>query len=609
MSRPEVIPRSQSVRRSNKVNGIRTKDERKLRTELASLPLSEATRKALDLTIPVKIYVQDPLVAKRNKALGRKTIEVAWEPDLADGPTSARIAIVDYDADTDTLTPPARWSQARWAFLSADGKPVSGKRDSDPHFRQVNVWAIVHSILGMYESPSVMGRPIPWAFEGNRLIVVPGAGCRQNAFYDRHSKSLLFFYCGQERKPVYTCLSHDIVAHETGHAILDGIRPHYYELSSTETAAFHEFVADLTAILSALHRKEVRKVVATRSGGDLSSEGAWDISDLAEEFGQEVTMEAHGAASRCYLRTAANKCRMSDIKASWSPHDCSQVMTGAVFDILTEMVRSRSSRTGKGGRKMTPTRALWPATDHLTRMALRALDYCPPVDVQFNDYARAMLRADEIIYPNDTNGYRAIIRRVFKKRGLNNYVPSRPPYAFRFRRYDISRLAGSHTAAYHFLHENREFLGIPREQDIVVSDLYDTDKRGALGTKPPREIILEYTWREEVKLKGAGFGPLNGQVAPLLCGGTLVFDGRGNVLSLERKPGLKAGDQDLRSEGERRQARLLKYIAHLVKTRRVTHFGAADDRIGNIRTPVTATREEGMLRLEATPHLRHTGYR
>ncbi len=591
--------------RRKKEKGIRTKAERNVRIELTSQQLSKDTRMALGLTMPVTIYVQDPLVAKRNPKLGRRTIDVAWEPDLADGPTSARIAVVDYDAETNTLTSPARWKEDQWCFVAADGQPVGKKQAGDPHFRQVNVWAIVQSILAMYESRYVMGRPVPWAFEGNRLIVVPQAGCKQNAYYDRHSKSLQFFYCGQGDKPVYTCLSHDIVAHETGHAILDGIRPYYYEMSSHQTAAFHEFIADLTSILSALHRKEVRKVVADSSRGDLSKEGALDIKDLAEEFGQTLIEATHGSAARCYLRTADNQYSMADIRDSWSPHDCSRIMTGAIFDILTEMVRFHMGRPGKGGKKTTPAEAMWPATNHLTRMALRALDYCAPVDIQFNDYARALLHADGLAYPVDAFKYRGIIRRVFKKRGLVKYKPARPPYAFQFRRYDISRLSRSRTAAYHFLHENRDFLGIPRNQDIVVSDLYDTDKMGALGVKPAREIVLEYVWHEDVELKGKKFGPLEKQIAPLLCGGTLVFDGRGNVLSLERKPGANQVDADLRKEGERRKRRLLTYIAQLVKTGRVALFSARDDEIRNFRAPVGASQVGGFLHLEATPHLRH----
>src|SRR4051794_2536350 len=48
---------------------------------------------------------------------------------------------------------------------------------------------------------------------------------------------------------VYTCLSHDIVAHETAHALLDGMRRNFFVPSSTEVLAFHEGMADLVAVL------------------------------------------------------------------------------------------------------------------------------------------------------------------------------------------------------------------------------------------------------------------------------------------------------------------------------------------------------------------------
>ena len=81
------------------------------------------------------------------------------------------------------------------------------------------------------------------------LLLYSIAGYGQNAFYDRASKSLQFYYFDKEGKRVYTCLSTDIINHEFGHAVLDGIRPHYHESSLIETGAFHEFVGDLTAIL------------------------------------------------------------------------------------------------------------------------------------------------------------------------------------------------------------------------------------------------------------------------------------------------------------------------------------------------------------------------
>ena len=107
------------------------------------------------------------------------------------------------------------------------------------------------------------------------MIVVPHAGYMANAFYDRSSKSIQFYYFGSEDSRVYTCLSHDIIAHETGHAILDGLRPGFIEDSSLQTTAFHEFVADLTAIITSLLNSDLRWLVAA----DLLNAPIFDISN------------------------------------------------------------------------------------------------------------------------------------------------------------------------------------------------------------------------------------------------------------------------------------------------------------------------------------------
>ena len=134
---------------------------------------------------------------------------------------------------------------------------------------QLSVWAIVQNTLDFFESGAGLGRRISWAFEGNRLIIVPHAGYGENAYYDRASKSLQFYWFDSDKGTVFTCLSTDIVNHEFGHAVLDGLRPYYFESVGAQTAAFHEFMGDLTAILMAFRNNAFRKVVLKESNGKL----------------------------------------------------------------------------------------------------------------------------------------------------------------------------------------------------------------------------------------------------------------------------------------------------------------------------------------------------
>jgi hypothetical protein len=585
----------------------------------AAYLITNDNRKELGLDIPLAVYVQDPLVAeevKTENALLKsredwdpiQTIFVSCEPGIMAGPTSSRLAVVDYDADKNHLETPVEWDdQERYFSFKYKGKKVrlTQEHREEPQFHQVNVWAIVQSILDMYEQTWILGRSAPWGFDGNRLILVPHAGQTRNAYYDRLSKSIQFYYFTSRGKKVYTCLSHDIIAHETGHAILDGLRPYYLEPSSLQTAAFHEFIADLTAILAALLNNELRWEVAKDTEGDLSKDKI--ISSLAEEFG----FYSYG---RPYLRTAQDPRKLVEVQDETSQYEWSQVLTGAMFDILKEFVAIRKATPRSDGRFLTIKEALMLATNRFRRVAFQPLDYLPPADVQFDDYVRAVLRADEIVDPLDENGYRAAMIEVFKKRGFHLEEDDNPQ-RLGFYAYGIDRISRSRTDAYHFLNENRRQLCIPMDQDVSVVDLYQTDKTVMGGARLPREIVIQYLWREDIHLKGADYGVLDGEYVPLYCGGTLVFDSRGNVLSWQRKPG--TGNMEIgnrlrdRCRGEvekgmRRQMQLLEYYKNLVASGALGLEGKdRPDAVGLQPPMVTKRASDGSLRLQGTPYLRH----
>jgi hypothetical protein len=565
----------------------------------ASRSLNHDTEKRVGLTISCQTYVQDPLVAAGEAKLGIKEVELQWEPGLAAGPTSSRLAVVDYNADTGALTAPAEWDDDQRLFLGPGRTPLAVGTPSDPQFRQVNVWAIVQRVLEFYQSPQVMGRPIPWGIDGNRLIVVPAAGWGENAFYDRESKSLQFYYFGDSAELRYTCLSHDIVAHETGHALLDGIRPFYYQHTSVQTTAFHEFVADLTAILTALRHNELRQVVVALAGSEEEAVLVELIGNLAEEFGKHVT-------DRPYLRSAGVKKTMQQAAGDTVPHSVSEVLTGAVFQIFVRLAKSYLDRTLGSGKRATASQALWWAFQRVSATALQALDLCPPVDIQFIDYVRACLRCDELSDPVDEKGYRQVMRDVFHEWGfcregcdggddceltvdVRELATLRRKAIYR----SIDRISRSRTEAYYYINDNREALEIPLSQDLSIVDLYETNKLDPSANRLPTQIVLEYVWEEAVPLEGERFGELAGKVAQLLCGGTIVFDDRGNLLSLARK-----------APSEERKQLLLAHYADRIKKGLVSD---PDDSLGVVLAgskPISATVSGDTVRLEATAHLR-----
>lgn len=354
--------------------------------------------KETGLRMPVHVYFKDPRVAERFKDVGIDTnFTTPWEPGLRDGPTSARFTVVDYDSTSNTLTPPAVWNRDENCYLAPDGTLLDGTAIELFQFHQLSVWAIVQNTLNFFESGFGLGRRISWAFEGNRLIVVPHAGYGQNAYYDRASKSLQFYWFDSDKGRVHTCLSSVIVNHEFGHAVLDGLRPYFYESVSAETAAFHEFFGDLTAILMAFQDNGFRARVLTESHGNLDTDSL--LSGLAQQFGEAVTGDP-------YLRSALNDKTMGKLAGALEPYVLSEVLTGAMFDILkrlfakhreAELARAKTDPTWKPSDR----RALAETVPRMQMLAVQPLDLLPPCSATFRDYALAVLRAEQVANPLD----------------------------------------------------------------------------------------------------------------------------------------------------------------------------------------------------------------
>ncbi|MBI4906649.1 MAG: serine protease [Acidobacteria bacterium] len=568
------------------------------------------------LRLPFVTYFQDPWVAAAKPEMGfDEETMVDWEPGLTDGPTSSRFAVVDFNGDTGKVNPPAVWNEQLQTFTAADGTSLTKNAKDHPSFHQVNVWVLLQRALAFFEDGSALGRRIPWAFEGNRLIVVPHAGFAENAFYDRESKSLQFYFFGSTEKPVFTCLSTDIVCHEFAHAVLDGVRPLFNESISPETAAFHEFTGDISAILLTLRNNSMRRLEADETKGDLGK--ADSFAQIAEEFGQ--ALDGHP-----YLRTGRNKHTMQSLAGEREPHRLSEVLTGAMYDVLLRLGEHYSEEE-VGKKPKSPRQIFWAVADRMPRMAIQPLDLLPPVEVSFHDYALAVCRSQQLSDPMDPNGYYAMLLEVFVKRGIMSaaeavemkqprYLNERMQLSVRHSVDDISR---SRAAAYRFLDDNREDLLIPANRDFFVADLYDAKKRSRQNMAMPRQIVLQYVWREEVKLDGARFGKFNGRTTSMLCGGTLVFDEIGNALHWAMKPGaLPYGGKRERGgkvarmwdkavvEGTARRAKMLDDIAAQLAAGRVGSIaGTPKGMLGSAPPVLVDELENEEVRFTLPPHM------
>jgi hypothetical protein len=603
------------ARNRKSIKGVNISPSTRLELHGLARALPKSFKEDSGLLIPFITYFQDPFVAKEDpsKAFDENVL-VPWEPGFNDGPTSARFAVVDYNADTGRLEQPAVWDEDAERFLGPSGQPLERTDAHSVQFHQVSVWALLQCALEFFENASALGRTIPWAFEGNRLILVPHAGYGENAYYDRDSKSLQFYYFGSDQDTVYTCLSSDIVHHEFGHAVLDGIRPLFNESSNPQTAAFHEFMGDLTAILLMLKNNRLRKQLAKATGGKFDE--ATPLSSLAEEFGQAVR-------GRPYLRTARNPETMGTMAGETSPHRLSEVLTGAMFDALIAL--GEHYQEDNPNKKTTAIQAFRYAADRMQRMAIQPLDLLPPAEVTFRDYALAVCRSQRLSDPLDPEDYYGLFIKAFRERQILTKADedrlTEPQYLYERLsltvRPDIDGISRSRASAYQFLDDNREDLLIPASRDFFVADLYDAKKRNRQNLPLPRQIVLQYAWREEVPLDGERFGKFAGRMTMMLCGGTLVFSEDGNVISWMRKPGSqpyggkrsRTGEIEERwiaaqKEGQERRTALLDDIAAQIAAGRVgALLGSTKGFMGSMMPPMLAEDDGDVVRFWPSPHL------
>lgn len=467
--------------------------------------------------------------------------------------------MVDYDVTANALYQPATLPSG----LEGDyADPFLGASDdtllSDPRFHAQNVYAIAMRILARFEF--ALGRRVRWGCEGHQLNILPHAFAEPNAFYSRDDRSLFFGYFesipdqDDNTRPVFSCLSHDVVAHETTHAILDGLRSRYLEPSSPDQGAFHEGLADVVALLSIFALPDVVGAALNgTAGGALIDQALLErdtlansvLFRLADEMGQEIS-GIRGAALRHSITLPPGRNYMDDPDYQ-EVHKRGELLVAAMLRAFLDIWINRLSRVGtivegKKDRSLVIEEGAR-AADHLLTMAIRAIDYCPPVDLSFSDYLSALLTVDREVVPDDRYGYRDALLANFKDFGI---VPSgragadgtwlRCDEDMIYSRTHFDSMLRDSEEVFRFVWENRKTLNIGDIGYIEVESV-----RPSVRVAPDgfvlRETIAEYVQvltvtagelRQDFKVE-VPKGVELWRSLRLLGGGTLVFDEYGQL--------------------------------------------------------------------------------
>jgi hypothetical protein len=383
------------------------------------------------LTRQMTILAQDASVRRPNGRILTADVPVAFE-DLADGPIGHRVQVVDYDASTQTLYRPAK------AHAGDFPKPKGNAEIlGDPAFHATNVYALVMRTLARFEQ--ALGRRVSWCFDAHQLKVAPHAFEEANAFYSREAESLLFgYYRGPSGRQVFTCLSQDIVVHETTHALLDGLRSRFMAPSSLDQAAFHEAFADVVALLSVFSLEPVLGFLIDRGprGADVPA-GLVEKAKVTPRrlkrglllgLAEEMATADFGRVDALRRSVLLEPKDVSKPEFE-EPHRRGEVLVAAVMQAFVEAwtKRLKSPDTADGpylaiDRVVEEGIAI---ADALLTMAIRALDYTPPIHIDFADYLSALLTADTELRPSDSRfGLRERLVESFARYGIAPASPT-----------------------------------------------------------------------------------------------------------------------------------------------------------------------------------------
>ncbi|MEI2300961.1 S8 family serine peptidase [Ensifer sp. MJa1] len=397
----------------------------------------------------LRVYALDPSIGKGldSVAIDHATLSLPWDDapataePLRPGPVGEYLEVVDIDPASNRVYDPVDLNEK--TLLAQDGLAPS---EGNPQFHQQMVYAVAMTTIGHFER--ALGRRALWApryatytgrngstmqesYEVARLRIYPHALRTDNAYYSPEKKALLFGYFPASSNQtdtttpgsmVFTCLSSDIIAHETSHALLDGLHRRFQEASNPDVPAFHEGFADVVALFQHFSMKELVSFEIARARGNLSAANL--LSGLARQFGEG---SGRSGPLRDYAEAAMAEL---DYDKSFEPHDRGSILVFAVYEAFLAIIARRTEdliQLATGGTGVLPAGALHPGlVDRLAdetvktarqmlNMCIRALDYCPAVDITFGEYLRALITSDLDAFPEDPLHYRLAFMVSFRK--------------------------------------------------------------------------------------------------------------------------------------------------------------------------------------------------
>lgn len=237
--------------------------------------------------------------------LGKKIIELPYQ--VNPGPSDQQVKIEGFNVQPDD-----------------DGNFLYGNY-AEEELDAIHTYGIVRMVIDLYEG--ILKKPIIWSWRQKGINKPLNVRIRNNGINSRYLKdyqTIELDYYGPYGNWTYNCRTVDLVAHETGHAVIDSLKPEW-EKGDAETRGMAEAFCDLTAMFLVLIQKDLCKQVIGETQGDLTQ------SSILSQFGV-----GHGFEENSFkeIRNALNN---SVYKAKdWNTYRYCEVLVGILYELLID---------------------------------------------------------------------------------------------------------------------------------------------------------------------------------------------------------------------------------------------------------------------------------
>ena len=406
-------------------------------------------------TRPLWIYATDPASFGLRQPVLK--VEVPYE-EVKPGPEGALfkvsqgalppelIKLLDWSGKAKQFATDPLDLESRLMLVQGGMMPTTG----DPRFAGQMIYAVSQQVWHTFAR--ALGRNPTWgpwllrrraSGQPTQLLIKPYSSNEANAYYDRDEGSIGFGYfqayptSSEYVLPegmVFVALSRDVIAHEVTHALLDGMRAEFMRDTHPDVRAFHEAFADIVALLHNFTQQGLVEQVL-EDNAELNADALLSI-------GRQIGAATHGDEGGALRRALASSERRNEPvpenrryvedNPRQDEHDRGSILVAAVFEAFLDAYEARARQlfrvargggVGKGGLMPTALAQLLAKevrklADQFLNICIRAIDYCPPVDIRFGEYLRAMLTADFDVVPDDGHGYRDKLIKSFRRRNI-----------------------------------------------------------------------------------------------------------------------------------------------------------------------------------------------